>query len=698
MGARENIQLRMYLVLVLLGVLPVFIAGRLIWIYVTESSELGDAGERQASAAVTIPAMRGSVYDREGRALVVNTANYQLAIDPTVEGFTPEVAESFFDKMSQLTGRPAGDFRRAVSTRSSPKYAVLMRNLTEEQKERLETWGVPGLVLTPAYSRRYNHGASVAHVLGHVGSDGQGLDGLELQYNDYLKGTPGERMFQRDRSGRIRADVDGAVVEPKNGENLVLTLDLVLQSILHEELAAGVEATGAVWGTAIAMNPFDGAILGMANVPTYDPNRAHLFSEAARRNRAITDRVEPGSTFKLVTAVAAVEQGVIALSDSIETGNGFAVVDGRPLHDIHGYGTITFAEAIAKSSNIAIGKTATRLDRGVFYQYARNMGFGQRTWVDLPGEVDGVLKKPREWSGTSQTSISIGYEVDVTPLQILSAYSALANGGVLLKPYIVAERRDTGGNLRWEASPDSIRRAFSRQTARALLPAFEDVVETGTARSAHIEGLRIAGKTGTARVLVNGNYDDKLHRVSYVGFFPADKPEVAILLILAEPKQRGDSGVITAPIFQRIARRWVGSKPDLAEQLVAGAYPPRAEGRFTPRVVGLPVAIASSRMMSAGFDVRDTDEESLFRTVGEQSPAPGETAFSGTRATLRTAKVDTVSAVSRMPDLAGLSLRQAVRWLDALGVDVRIEGDGMVVSQSPAAGQPLPSVAVVRCR
>ena len=698
MGARENIQLRMYLVLVLLGVLPVLIAGRLIWIYVTDSAELGDAGARQASAVVPVPAMRGSIYDREGRALVVNTANYQLAIDPTVEGFTPDVADVFFEKLSQLTGRSAGEFRRAVSARSSPKYAVLTRNLTEDQKERLETWGVPGLVLTPAYSRRYNHGASVAHVLGHVGSDGQGLDGLELHYDAQLQGTVGQRMFQRDRLGRIRADVDGAVVEPKHGENLVLTLDLVLQSILHEELAAGVEATGATWGTAIAMDPFNGAILGMANVPTYDPNRAHLFGESARRNRAITDRVEPGSTFKLVTAVAAVEQGVISLSDSIETGNGFAVVDGRPLHDIHGYGTITFAEAIAKSSNIAIAKAAIRLDRGVFYQYARNMGFGQRTWVDLPGEVDGVLKKPRAWSGTSQTSISIGYEVDVTPLQILSAYSALANGGVLLKPYVVAERRDVEGRLLWEAEPDSIRRAFSRQTARALLPSFEDVVETGTARYAHIEGLRVAGKTGTARVLVNGIYDNQLHRVSYVGFFPADNPEVAILLMLAEPRKKGDSGVITAPIFQRIARRWVGSKPDLAEQLVAEAFQPRAEERFAPRVVGLPAAIAATRLMSAGFDVRELDEDQLFRTVGEQSPAPGETAFSGTRATLRTAKVDTVSTVTRMPDLSGLSLRQAVRWLDALGVDVRIEGDGMVVSQSPAAGQPLPSVAVVRCR
>ncbi|MEZ4699770.1 MAG: penicillin-binding transpeptidase domain-containing protein [Rhodothermales bacterium] len=689
----------MYLVLVLIGVLPVLVTGRLIWIYVTESDELGDAGTRQSSAVVTIPALRGGIYDRNGRALVVNTANYQLALDPTIEGFTSEVADLFFDKLSRLTGRPAAEYRRAVSARSSPKYVMLVRSLSEDQKDQVEAWDVPGVVMTPAYSRRYNYGQTVAHVIGHVGSDGMGLDGVELQYNEYLQGIPGRRVFQRDRTGRIKADVDGAVVEPRNGEQVVLTLDLVLQSILFEELASGVEATRASWGTAVAMDPFTGAILGMANVPTYDPNRFYQYSGGARRNRAITDRVEPGSTFKLVTAVAAVEQDVVALADSIETGNGFAVVDGRPLHDIHGYGTLTFGEAIAKSSNIAIAKTAVQLDRGVFYQYARNMGFGQRTWIDLPGEVDGTLKKPYQWSGTSHSSISIGYEVDVTPLQILSSYAALANGGVLMRPYVVAERRDSQGRLLWSAEPDSIRRAFSRETARRLLPAFEEVVETGTARSAHIEGLRIAGKTGTARVLVNGQYDNQLHRVSYVGFFPADKPEVAILLMLAEPRQRGDSGVITAPIFQRIARRWVGSRPDLAEQLVADLHAPRGDERSAPRVVGLPVEIAASRLRSAGFDVREADDAAMFRMVSEQTPAPGELAYAGARASLRAVvPSDSSAAVRTMPDLVGLSLRQAVHWLDALQVDVRIEGDGMVVSQSPAAGQPLVATAVVRCR
>jgi cell division protein FtsI (penicillin-binding protein 3) len=685
----------MYLVLTLIGMLPVFVTGRLLWIYATLSDELGEAGERQASAVVAIPAMRGGIYDREGRALAVNTANYQLAVDPTIEGFSSDVSQSFFEKLARLTGRPASEFRRQVAERASPKYAMIHRRLTEEQKEEVERWGVPGVVLSPAYSRRYTYGPATAHVLGHVGGEGQGLDGIELQYDAFLKGEAGRRGFQRDRTGRIRADVDGDVVEPRNGENLHLTLDLVLQSILYEELRAGITATEASWGTAIAMDPFDGAILGMVNIPTYDPNQFHLYSGSSRRNRAITDRVEPGSTFKLVTAIAAVEQGVISLSDTIETGNGYAVVDGRSLHDLHGYGTISFAEAIAKSSNIAVAKTATRLDPGVFYQYARNLGFGQRTWIDLPGEVDGTLKKPYQWSGTSQTSISIGYEVDVTPLQILTAYSALANGGVLLKPYIVAERRDDEGNVSWRAHPDSIRRAFTRQTARTLLPAFEEVVQTGTARYAHIDGLRIAGKTGTARVLVNGSYDSKLHRLSYVGFFPADHPEVAILLMLAEPKERGDSGAITAPIFQRIARRWVGARPDLAEALLADSHPPRGDDRWVPRVEGLPAAIAEYQFRAAGFAVPVVAPEDFWRPAGHQSPAPGETASAGSRAQFRLASVE---ASGSMPDLVGLSVRQAARWLDALGVGFRLEGDGMVVSQTPTPGDPLPAIAVIRCR
>ena len=518
MDPKDSILARMYVVLTLLTAAPILIVGQMLRIHLAEGAELRARGERQASSFVAIPAVRGAIFDRNGRTLAVNTARYDLALDPTIEGFQ-QVANSFFERLSKLTGTPAGTFRRRVRQRTSPQYVQLVRGISERQKEEVESWAIPGLILDPTFARRYNYGSAAAHVLGYVSPEGRGLDGLELQYDEVLRGTDGRQAVKRDRLGRIKAYVDGQVVEPKHGESLVLTIDLVRQTILEEELARGIQETGAKAGSAVALDPETGAILAMANVPTYDVNRPAGYPADARRNRAITDRLEPGSTFKLVTAVAAIEQDAVEMEDSVETGDGWVVLQGRTLRDTHAHGTIPFREVIAVSSNVGTAKIATRLDRGTFYQYARNLGFGQPTWVDLPGEVPGRLKRPSEWSGTSLTSMSIGYEVDVTPLQLATAYAALANRGLLVRPHIVAERRDVTNEITWSMRQDSVRRAFKAVTAEEILPAFEEVVLDGTAELARVEGLPIAGKTGTARKVSRGSYVPGAYRASFVGFF-----------------------------------------------------------------------------------------------------------------------------------------------------------------------------------
>ena len=252
--------------------------------------------------------------------------------------------------------------------------------------------------------------------------------------------------------------------------DVLMVSDFILYK-MEEELLRGVRESGARWASAIAMDPHTGAVLAMANVPTYDPNRPAAFGTVARRNHAVTDQIEPGSVFKMISAVAALEQDVVALDDTIDTGNGYARFGGRGMHDTHGYGRISFADVLANSSNVGTAKVISEIDRGVFYRYARDLGFGQPTWIDLPGEVGGLLKRPEHWSGTTLTSMSIGYEVNATPLQILTAYCALANGGLLVQPYVVAERRDVTGRTVWQAPVDSIRRAFEPETAEALLPA-----------------------------------------------------------------------------------------------------------------------------------------------------------------------------------------------------------------------------------
>ncbi len=639
MTPKDQILARMYMMLTLLGLVPLAVAGQMGWIVVSNPESLRSQVRAQARSAVELPAMRGAILDRDGRGLAINTARYTLALDPTVEGFA-EQADSFFEDLAALTGEAAAQYRRAVRSRHSPQYAKLDDGLTPQQAEQVRAWDVPGVILTAEFGRRYNYGTTAAHLVGHVGGNGQGLAGLELAYNEALRGTPGRRIVRRDRSGRIQAFVGGTVVPPKRGDDLVLTIDLARQAALEDELRRGVAQSGAEWGTAVAMNPHTGALLALANVPAYNPNRPGAAPDAARRNRAITDRFEPGSTFKLVGAVAALEQGLVGLGDSVETGDGWAVFHGHTMEDVHAYGTLSFGGVLAHSSNVGMAKTVDRLAPGVFYQYARNMGFRQPTWVDLPGEVSGVLKRPPAWSATTQTSMAIGYEVAVTPLQLLVAYSALANGGHIVKPYVVAEQQTMTGRTRWRNEPEVIRRAFQERTADTLRSAFERVVEEGTGTNAQIEGLPVAGKTGTALAVTDGQYASDKARASFVGFFPTEDPEVALLVVLGSPDGERYGGEVAAPVFRRVARRWAGTFPAVVERMTRTAS---AEG--APR---------------------------------EAAPAVRASALPA-------------DAPADMPDLRGLSTRQAMAWLRARGVSARLQGHGTVVRQTPAPGAPLPT-------
>ncbi|MDX1739679.1 MAG: penicillin-binding transpeptidase domain-containing protein, partial [Rhodothermales bacterium] len=322
----------MYVVLTLASILPVLVVLQVLRIHVYEGSTLREQGQQQASSAQILPAVRGSIVDSQGRILAVNTARYDLAVDPSVAGFKERRSE-FVSRLSRLTGASARSLRRRIDDRTSPKYVNLARGLSESQKEIVEGWGFPGIILEAEFARRYNYGRTLSHVLGHVDAYGEGIAGLEVRYNDVLHGVDGRRAVKRDRRGQIKSYVGGSVVEPRDGETLVLTIDLIRQTIVEEELEKGIIESGANWGTAIAMNPYTGAVLAMANYPTYDPNVPGRFPTQARRNHAITDRIEPGSTFKLVAAVAALERGLVSLDDTIDTGNGFRMFGRRPLHD-----------------------------------------------------------------------------------------------------------------------------------------------------------------------------------------------------------------------------------------------------------------------------------------------------------------------------------------------------------------------------
>ena len=706
MSPRESILTRLYVVLTLLLLLPAGVAVQLARIYVAEGTALREAGEQQAAATRDIPAVRGAILDREGRALAVTTARFDVAVDPTAPGFDAR-AEELYRIMAQHTGESARAYRRRVADRASRQYALLARSVAEPAKEALDDADIPGVLTEARLARRYTYGRTASHVLGHVDRDGRGIAGVEQVQNDYLQGEPGRRSVQRDRRGLVRAVADAAVVEPRHGEQVVLTLDLVRQTILEEELKKGVIEAGARWGTAVAMDPRTGAVLALANYPDYDPNRAGAFSEDARRNHALADQLEPGSTFKLVTAVAALESGTVTAQDTIDTGQGYIVLGGRTMRDSHAYGRIEFGEAITHSSNVAMAKVALQMDGGALYTKARDFGFGMETAIDLPGETSGVLRRPERWSGSTKTSLAIGYALSATPLQIVTAYCALANGGLLVSPYVVQERRSLQGEVLWDAAVarrDSVRRVFDPEIAADLMPYFERVVSReGTAVKASVEGLRIAGKTGTARVAEGGGYSGR-YRASFVGAFPAEAPEVALVVVMDTPSKSIYGGQVSAPVFGAVARRWVGTFPAVAERMAPVRPLPRLDTAFVRAVSDLPAAVAAARLRADGFDVAPDRHLRADRwaTVGEQWPGPGARAGLAERVRLHAAArpadgapADSTADAPRMPDLAGLSARQAVAWLAALGVEARLVGSGTVAAQTPAAGQPVRAAATL---
>ncbi len=658
----------------------------MVRIHLNDGAELRARGERQAESVIELAAQRGVILDRMGRALAVNTARYEVAADPTVGGFDARASE-LYDLLGRLTGRSADHFRRRVRDRTSRQYVVLVRDLDEAAKETLDEADFDGLIVRGSYRRHYNYGANAAHILGHVTRDMQGVAGIEMVLDEALQGTPGRQAVQRDRRGVVKAVVGGTRVEPRHGDNIVLTIDLVRQAILEEELARGVAEAGAAWGTAVALDPKTGAILALANVPTFDPNRPGAFTNADRRNHAVVDRLEPGSTFKLVTAVAALESGKVGPADEFDTGEGWHVFHGRTMKDSHGYGRISFGEALVKSSNIGMALAAERMGKGPLYRAARDLGFGQPTFVDLPGEVAGTLRKPEDWGTLTLPWMSTGYSVEVTPLQIATAYAALANGGLLVRPYVVQERRNAAtGEVVWEAKQDSVRRAFRAETAQALMPYFERVVSReGTAPNAAVEGLRVAGKTGTAQRATGGGYS-RSYRSSFVGMFPVEDPEVVLAIVLDRPTNGFYGGTVAAPIFGAVARRWVGTFPTVAERVApAGEIPDRTVGRV-PAVDGLPATLAAHRVQAEGFRVR-VDRDAPWAPVSLRQTA-GEPLALDDAVRLDPAED---AAPPTMPDLRGRSVREAVAWLRALGVEPRVVGHGMIRRQSAAAGGALPS-------
>lgn len=529
------------------------IAARLYELQVVRYDHYAGKAERQQQRVVTLDPPRGTIYDAHGRELAVSIqVDSAYAVPPEIEdpaGVARQIAEvvpgmDTPEAIAKLTRQLASD----------RDFIWVARKLDPPVAAKVQALGLKGIYFLPESKRYYPMRELAAQVLGYVGTDNQGLAGLELVYDKEIAGKPGVRTVLRDARRGTVISPELSFAEPEPGHDLHLTLDATVQHIVEQELAKAVKERGAKRGTAIFLDPETGGVLAMASYPTFDPNHFGSYSKESWRNRAIADVYEPGSTFKVITAAAGLEAGVVKASDMIDCGmGGITIWKGIRVRDHHPYGLLSFAQVISKSSNVGVIRVALHLGDQRLYRTIRAFGFGRLTGIDLPGESGGILHPVERWSPIDKAFVSFGQGVSVTPLQLVTATAAIANGGNLLKPHVVAAVSRGAARVPKYPTPPVVGRALSPATAIELTRLLEEVVTDGTGKTAAVAGYRVAGKTGTAQIPVRGGYRGYLP--SFVGFAPAGRPSIVGLVAIAEPQGQYYGGQVAAPVFGAIARQ-----------------------------------------------------------------------------------------------------------------------------------------------
>jgi cell division protein FtsI (penicillin-binding protein 3) len=538
---------RLTLVVGLFGIGFLAILGRLFAVQIVRHADLQAQALEMHIRHVTLRPERGRMLDRHGHVLATSIAVPSISARPR----EIRAPESVAVQLANVLERPVSVVRQQLTSKSP--FVWIARQVTPEIVTRLQALRLPGIYFEKETRRYYPKRHLAGQVLGYVGVDEQGLGGLEHLYNRELSGQPRRLTWQRDAMGRaVRLLTEDAVEQPR-GADLYLTLDERLQSEAEKQIAAQVQQTRAKGGLVIIMQPQTGDILAMAAYPFFNPNDFREASQQVwQRNRAVTDPVEPGSTFKLVVAAASLEESTVRPGEVFFCENGLLVRGGRRIRDHEPYGQLRFAEVFEHSSNICTIKISERLSPFMLYHYIRRFGFGEKTLVDVPGEDAGQLRPPQQWSRFSHASLAIGQEIGVTPLQLVTAYAAVANGGLLMRPRMV-ERLVDGEEVQ-EFPVEIRRRALAPETAERLMAIFTGVVKRGTGKSAAIEGYTVAGKTGTAQKPDRGRYSHQKIVASFVGFVPAEAPQLVMLVLVDEPQTLRWGSQAAAPVFKRIAQ------------------------------------------------------------------------------------------------------------------------------------------------
>jgi len=703
---------RLYLLAAVLFLWAAAVLGRLVYLQVIKYQFFLNLASRQHGRTVDVDPRRGTIFDRNGAELAMSIDVDSVFAVPS-EIPDQETTAQILAKVLDLDAQDL-----LMRLKSQRNFAWVKRKLDAETSDRVRALNLRGIYFRKEPKRFYPKRDLAAQVIGYVGVDDEGLGGLEREFDDDLRGMPGREMIFVDARRKWYGRVER---QPDPGQNLVLTLDATIQYIAEKELERGMEETKAAAGTVIVQNPHTGEILALVNRPTFNPNVFNDVPKEALKNRAVSDVYEPGSVFKTVTYSAAIEQKVVKPEDMVDCQGGAITIFGMTIHDAHKMGVMTIAEAYAHSSDVAAVKTGMKLGDVRFDDYIRSYGFGAQTGIELPGESRGLKKPVNRWSKVSIGAMSMGQEIGVTAVQVVSMVSTIANDGVYTPPRIVAgELPPNAGPKPVVFHPPQQHRVISTMTAAQMKKMMESVVLDGTARRAILDGYTVAGKTGTAQKVApaTGAYSKTKYVASFVGFAPVNSPAITIAVILDSAQGLHQGGQVSAPVFKRIAQQVLeymhvphdlelknqpkrltlvasAQNDDDAEEtsdrlgapLIADAEesstPAKASGN-TPNAPAPGVSQPKEAKVvqaSAGMIAPSSSSPSAA-DMPPALPTPAQAAANGT-------VVLNVDSGIVVPSFMGKTLRSAVEVAQQSGLEITVLGSGIARQQSPSAGSHL---------
>jgi cell division protein FtsI (penicillin-binding protein 3) len=652
----------------------VAIACRLGWLQLVQYQNYLTRARRQQEHLIELSPERGAIYDRNGRELAISTPVESCFANPA-EISNPDMVAGLLSHVLEL---PETDLEAKL--REKKFFVWIRRKLPPSVSERVAALNLRGIYLREENQRYYPQGMLAAHALGYVNTDGVGLGGIEYQLDSQIRGRPGRMLVLEDARGHWR---DRRIIPAVPGADIVLTLDQNIQFIVEKELSAEMALSHAQSGVAVVQNPANGEILALASWPVFDPNKAGSAAPDALMDRAIGAAYEPGSTFKLITLAGALEEGITNPAEIVDCQMGKIVLAGRLIHDHKPFGLLSVADILAKSSDIGTIKIGLRLGAPKFYEYIRAFGFGAPTGIELPGENAGLLRHVENWSASSIGSLAMGQEISVNALQLVSAVSAIANGGTLYRPRIVKEIR-WGGRAEIPVSP-APGRVLNASTAATVRKMMEGVIlQGGTGKSAQLAGYSVAGKTGTAQKIdpATGRYSETQYIASFVGFAPVNNPPVTVLVVLDSPVGLHMGGDTAAPLFKRIMEQV------LAYLGVPHDQPLSPQQEQFVRQIGAAKPPADTET-DATTDSDGDAPAAVVAMTEENSPAGPQ--LGGVQSNvlqngaLQTASFAEGASIS-VPSFAGRSVRDVAEACMRLGLNPVLIGTGIALEQLPEPG------------